>query len=70
MKQAILPTSLVQVSEEHGVRIILAEMNFPGTPMNQPFGLLVDGNFACKIGRLFLITACDSFAQVLPAPLT
>lgn len=70
MKQAILSTSLVQVSEEHGIKIILSEMNFPVTPMNQPFGLLFDDNFAYKTGSLFLITACDSFALVLPAPLT
>lgn len=70
MKQAVLPTSLVQVSGEHRVRIILSETNFPGTPVNQPFGLLVDSNFACQIDILFLIASSDIFALVLPASLT
>lgn len=40
------------------VRILLTD--FPGNPVNQPFGLLVDGNFACNIGSLFLSAGSDS----------
>ena len=40
------------------VRILLTD--FPGNPVNQPFRLLVDGNFACNIGSLFLSAGSDS----------
>ena len=44
------------------VRILLTD--FPGNPVNQPFGLLVDGNFACNIGSLFLSAGSDSCSGI------
>lgn len=44
------------------VRILLTD--FPGNSVNQPFGLLVDGNFACNIGSLFLRAGSDSCSGI------
>lgn len=44
------------------VRILLTD--FPGNSVNQPFGLLVDGNFACNIGSLFLSAGSDSCSGI------
>ena len=44
------------------VRILLTD--FPGNPVNQPFGLLVDGNFACNIDGIFLGSGAYSSPSV------
>ena len=48
------------------VRILLTD--FPGNSVNQPFGLLVDGNFACNIGSLFLSAGSDSCSGIASFP--
>jgi len=47
------------------VRILLTD--FPGNPVNQPFRLLVDGNFACNIGSLFLSAGSNSCSGITSA---
>ena len=38
--------------------------DFTSNPVNQPFGLLVDGNFACNIGSLFLSAGSNSCSGI------
>lgn len=64
MKQTVLLTPVPAMSGGHGVRLILSEdeghtrknflADFYGDRVHQPFGVLVEGNFARNIGSLFL----------------